>query len=451
MSTPDEVRAETVRMRGFIRAAETQATKVLALVDALDAPTPPPVDPPVEPPPPPPAEPPVVTEGAAFIIGPQVPLGESPWPFMDDNQVAKALPHADFALAAINGSDSDAALNSVYYDLALCLYGLHARSGDNAHLTAARNVADAWWRTMPARVGWDKTNMFSVAPRNASLGGLILRALEGAGTEPLTFSTWVVSEGKPGPVQANLWEWITGYVREHWSVWLGTRLHYEGLWFGIRDGAYALLYCAWLARVHPDAAVREEMLGYVRQGAVDYYARLQAPDGGWYWDVWDDGVAASQPFMVGLLMEALAASHQLTGDERVRTAIARGTDWLWERAYDRSETTNLPGVHWRAMHYTVAKDIAQQGYRGSAAEYGQADGAIRDARQLNATTVHAFGLAYELTGDRRYVEQGDEIAAATFGKGSGPGADAYWGLADYQAKQYCQSYRSAPQYLVYRA
>lgn len=67
----DEIRAETVRMRGFIRAAETQATKILALVDAPVEPTPepptepapeppptdPPVDPPTDPTPPPPTDP----------------------------------------------------------------------------------------------------------------------------------------------------------------------------------------------------------------------------------------------------------------------------------------------------------------------------------------------------------------------------------------------------------
>ena len=59
---------------------------------------------------------------------------------------------------------------------------------------------------------------------------------------------------------------------------------------------------------------------------------------------------------------------------------------------------------------------------------------MRDARQLNPTTIHAWGYAYKLTGNAKYREQGDEVFASTFGKGQGPGADAYWGLADYQAK-----------------
>ena len=387
--------------------------------------------------------------GVDFILGPKVPLGSSPWPFFDNNLVEKATSHANAAVTAIRGSDSDAALNSVYYDLALVLYGLNARSGDPAHAQLAASVAGAWWETMPRRVGWDPADAFSVAPRNASIGGLILYAMQGGGKDPLTFSHWTA--GGPGPVPMDLWQWITGYVRAHYDMWLGARLSYPGLYYGIRDGGYVLLYTAWLAQAHPDEAVRADMKQKALAAGRDYYARLQAADGGWYWrdDAVCGGCAYSQPFMVGLLLEGMIATHQLTSDPAVAKAISRGADWLWEKGYEKHAVTNLTGVNWRAMRYFVYED-GRKNDRTSGQEYGMADGAIRDARQLNPTTVHAFGYAARLTGDPKYVTQGDEIFSATFGKGQGPGADAYWGLADYQAKQFNQSYRSAARYLAWR-
>jgi uncharacterized protein YjdB len=381
--------------------------------------------------------------GAAFIIGPQVPLGQSPWSFFDTNMAGKAKQHRDYALAAFAGSDGDAALNSQYYDLALVLYTLHARSDDPVHLQYARDVAAGWWARMPHNVAWSG-EPFQVAPRNVSFGGLLIHALEGAGQAPLTF------KDNSSTKQFTLWQWLTGYAQEQYKTWLGRSISSPNLWFGVRDGAFTLQAVTWLAQVHPDAAVRDDMRAKSLTAARDYYARLQQADGGWYWDI-DDGKGAvtSQPFMIGMLMEALIAVHQLTGDPKVAEAIVRGVDFMWEKGYEQQPTSNLPDVRWRAMKYFVYSD-GRVDTRTTAFEYGMADGAIRDARQLNPTTVHAFGYAYKLTGNAKYRTQGDEIFAATFGKGQGPGADAYWALADYQAKQYNQSYRSAGKYLAWR-
>jgi hypothetical protein len=389
----------------------------------------------VDPGPPPP--------GASFIIGQQVSLGQSPWTFFDTNMSGKAKQYRDAALTAFAGNDGNVTYLAMYYDLALSLYVLHERSGDPEHLQYAQDVAAGWWQLMPKTVAWS-SEPYQLAPRNASFGGLLLYAMSGGGTEALSFRDGSNTR------QLTLWQWLTGYTRYQYQIWLGRSLNSPTLWFGVRDGAYTLQAMVWLAQAHPDAAVRAEMRDLALRAARDYYARLQQTDGGWYWDI-DDGMGhtTAQPFMVGMLMEALIDVHRLTGDAAVGQAIVRGVDWMWTLGYEQQATTNLPNVRWRAMKYFVYND-GRVNTRTTASAYGMPDGAIRDARQLNATTIHAFGYAFQLTGDAKYRTQGDEIFAATFGKGQGPGADAYLGLADYQAKEYNQSYRSAGRYLFWR-
>jgi hypothetical protein len=128
-------------------------------------------------------------------------------------------------------------------------------------------------------------------------------------------------------------------------------------------------------------------------------------------------------------------------------------------------------VDWRGSWYFVFEPgtplPSADGYnQGTEPRYG-ADGAtvvqgttrlrdgwdtnsIRDARQLNPESVHAFGYAYKITGDPQYLEWGDDIFSASFGKGRGPGADPYYSLADYIAKSYNQAYRSSGTYLARR-
>jgi uncharacterized protein YjdB len=381
----------------------------------------------------------------SFIIGPQVPLGQSPWRFFDDNLVAKARQHRDFAVAAIRGTDPDAAANAVYYDLALVLYTLAERSGDATHKQYAHDVAEAWWQTMPARVGWEPwRDPYSISPRNSSLGGLIIFALNGGGTAPLAFEQGAADSRKL--IQMTALQWVTEYTRYTYQNWLGARLTYPGLYFGLRDGAYVLLHTAWLANGHPDAAVRSEMRTKALAAARDYYARLQRADGGWYWTDGDE--EWSQPFMVGLLMEALVATHQLTGDAAVATAIVRGADWLWS-VYDATTAVpERPEVRWRDVPYFAYPDHRPRGERHLAD--GWDTNTIREGRQLNSTIVHTFGYAFKLTGNSKYRTQGDEVFSSTFGNGQGTGADPFYNLADYRAKEFNQAYRSAGRYLRLR-
>jgi hypothetical protein len=369
--------------------------------------------------------PPPPGNGADFITGPQLPLGQSPWRFFDDNQAAKAGEHHRTAMT----TSGDDYRNANYYDLPLALYGLHQRSGDPAHLTMARETADRWATLLDSR-GWVNDNN---APRGSGLSGMMLRALDG---------------------RPELWPNIIKLANEHYDAWLGRRLNNSTLWYGVRDGGFSLLYVAQLARVHPDSGIRNDMQKKALAAARDYYARLQDRDGGWYWDDLGEygpaGVVNSQPFMVGILLEALIAVHQITADPVVRQSILRGVDWLWDRGYENTPITNYPPMTWRSMRYVFWRDhpegFGEYVPRTTARDIYN----IRDNRQINVMTIHAFGYAYHLTGQSIYRERGDEIFSATFGKGLGPGADEAWGLADYRAREYNQSYRSAGRYLAWR-
>lgn len=488
------------------RCAVVQATTLaIAEPPPPEEPPPPPPEeeepPPYEEPPPPPPPPPppeedpdpevppptVPTDAYDFILGEHMAIGTSPWPFHDTNYVTKG---EQFAAAYVAETSPNSLMLKQYYDQALAQYILHKRSGDPAHLANARAVAQKWWETMPARVAWDTPRSpYDIVPRNASITGLILYALEGFGTTPLTFETG--STG--GTVQLTLWQWIVGWANQMWPTWLGLRLANPTLHYGIRDGSYVLIAHAHLAKAHPDAAVRATMLDRATQAARDYYCRLQYDDGGWYWG--DSGVKLfpkydesgvrigwyrhEQPFMVGLLLEGLIAVHQLTGLEVIKNAIIKSCQHLFNKAYRLNEVVSqYPSVNWRTVPYFVAEPgtilpeegdpnvvhagtwecsgpfLAEDGVtviQGSRClRNGTDTNSIREARQYNSTLCHAFGYAYRISGLTSLKTAGDEIFASCFGKNDGPGADEFYNTCDTSEREFSQNYRAASKYLAWR-
>ncbi len=400
------------------------------------------VRPPVEPPPVihPPAGPP--PEGARLILGPQVPMGESPWPWYDANQVARGPVHATTYVDPTFADPAD----MYYYDLGLALYILADRTGDPADAARAHEVVSRRWNHMPEATAWGGSAI-GHAPRTISLGSLILHALAGHGTERLTFA-----DGS----QFSAWEYIVHFLREQ-SYWLDRYVHGPALGYGVRDGGYMLLYRAQVAATHPDSAIRAEFREAALVAARDYYARLQRPDGGWYWE--DGAEPWEQPFMVGLLLEGLIATHQLTGDSIVGAAILRSVDHLWSVYDSATVVPERTELRWRSFPYFVFPDGRAHGETNLDAGWDL--NTIREARQRSVLIVHAFGYAYHITGDERYRERGDEIMGAAFGRttgnlydlplnGQGPLADGLSSLADFRAREYNQAYRSSGRYLYWR-
>ena len=356
----------------------------------------------------------------AAILGPQLASGSraNPWPFFDENAIAMGLVHG--AQFEANAGDR------MYYDQGLVQYLNYYRTGDARFLEIARRITDQWAARMPASAG--------IAPRSAALGGLMLRALDG---------------------RPELWPWIEKWVGRHYNSWLGRSLSSPNLHYGVRDGGYTLLYTAWLAQVHPDSAVRADLRHKALRAGRDYYARLQREDGSWRWKD-SEGTPGffMQPFMVGLLLEGLIETHEVTGDTAVARAILKSVENLYTVGYRKDEPVQpadkAKGAAWRGMWYFVYGDQCQSGCGNTRLNGGWDTNTIRSVRQMNATVVHAFGYAYVISGEAKYRTMGDEVFAATFGKGRGPGADAFYSLADFRAKEYNQSYRSAGRYLAWR-
>lgn len=169
-----------------------------------------------------------------------------------------------------------------YYDGALTAYAEYYRTGLDKWLTVARKMADSWWTFSDIDYG-AVAPASGPAPRSVALGGLMLRA----------------SDGKP-----EYWDYCYEYAFHYYhNTYVIPRIDYPGLYFGTREGGYALLYVVWLSQVLPDtytrygngtlaastgtatdgAAKRAVLLSEALDGALRVYVRLQRADGSWRW------------------------------------------------------------------------------------------------------------------------------------------------------------------------
>ena len=342
--------------------------------------------------------------------------------------------------------NNDVYVNANYYDLALSLYVLYYRTGNQEFLTAARRVADSWWLSTPINRGQNRNfEKTAYAPRNASLGGLMLRAMDG---------------------HPEMWDWINAYTRYMFDVWLKTRVRDPQLYLGVRDGAFCLLYATWLAKVLPDsvsqaATLRSQYLADVELIATQYFARLQLPDGSWQWDDPyytdpDGGTLKNimQPFMVGMLLHALVEVHRLTQNPRVKESvqnqIVRACRHLYAGGPYRDTKSGLGDKKWRSYWYfyhggTTVNPRKYENGGGSPVSTTQ-NWEIKSERQLLATSLSSFGYAYTLTKDETLWAMGEDLFDSAFGDRK----DGIRNEADGTAKNYNQNYSSAPRYLVWR-
>lgn len=354
-----------------------------------------------------------------YITGPaqsdtQVTLN-SPWPYVTVTE------GYDVGNANVNLSEGPN-----YYDFGLVAYTNYYRSGDSRFLDCARKVVDSWYASVPIDNGRSTSyeSGAGYAPRQVSLDGLILRALDG---------------------RPEMWPWIVSYTRNQFEVWVGSRINNASLWFGVREGGYLLRYAAVIAATHPDPATRAEFREKALNAAVNYYARLQQADGSWRWVA--DGAGgyqdSEQPFQIGILNEALIAVHRLTGNETVKNAIIKSVTHEFTKSYNPNG--------WRGLYYLLygAWNDGPSCATGCGAAANpwpassQTD--VSDVRQLNATTIHQYSYAFLLTGDPKFKTWGDEIFDATYS-----GTDGFRGYAANRAKEYNESYRSGGRFLAWR-
>lgn len=394
-------------------------------------------------------------ENLAFILGPQVKINSKSVtvPRYDRIALDAGLNRAsDFPYDFIKcpslsnptcpDQKPDEMVYQYYYDLALVFYQLYYRTNNPAFLTAARGVADSIWSGPVNKNG--AGDSAGVSPRESTLGGLIVRA----------------QDGRP-----EIWPGILRFLDEHYEIWVGPRLNYESLYYGAREIAYVLLYATWVAKTHPDVAIREKWQGKVKDALEKYVLRVQRKDGAWIWndpyDPWGEGgfINISQPFHVGLLLEALIAYHRLTGDYNTGLAIVKACEYLWNKAYRaKIPITDQSGKFWRSFLYFSegGTKLKPDSFNLTSDPGGPAGDdpnlSVNGARQATGLIVHAFGYAYFLTNNPKYLVQGDDMFDAVYSK-----SDGYEGLhylAAYKPsldqRSFNQSYRSSGKYLAWR-
>jgi hypothetical protein len=370
-----------------------------------------------------------------FILGPQVPVSNS---WFDQTHLSRARAIADNFPATPPGTYDDPYIMTHYYDLGRNLYMLYARTGDPADLARARKIEDSWW----ANSWWIGSGTVrrwpeeaSPPPRHAGIGGLILRALDG---------------------RPEMWDWITEYTKFHLDLWLKRRISDSKLYYGVREGAFALQDATWLALAHPDVAVRSQFLADVENIVINYFARLQYPDGSWRWDdpdeIVDGGllIGIMQPFMVGLLLHALVDVHRLSTNVAVKASaldqITKACRHLYSDGPYLTQFVPSLGVRLRgfAYYYHGGTTVDPTKYESGnyPANWDTTDPSnVQNARQGISTIVAAFGYVYLMTGDSFFKSAGDELWDSAYGETDG--------IRNYMAgdgKSLNQNCRSAPSY-----
>jgi hypothetical protein len=381
----------------------------------------------------------------------------SPWRFPAVNQAKADTHHRDATQASWN---YDHYARATYYDTALVQYINYYRTRDAAFLNYGRKIAEALWGSPYIEFGTVTEGPNHLPPRSQAFAGLMLRALD----------------DKP-----EYWDYLYRDVRATFDHWLKRNRNNATLYYDIREDGYAQLYAVMLARVLPDryplhangtlkpatgmardgARKRAGLLADAEDIAVNFFGRLQKPDGSWRWDA-DVGPAPTdkhrnieQPFMIGLYLESAVLLHQLTTNPTVkanlRDQILRACRHLYRDTYRETEVArDMPQYRWRGVWYfwgggNLANPRAYERGFGDRSTNGD-ENVIRGVRHLNSTIHHAFGYAYVITGDASFLKMGDEIFGASFGDAT----DTLRNLATVGGKEYDMTFRSSGRYLAWR-
>lgn len=389
-----------------------------------------------------------------FILGPQVPIGDN---YFDQTFVAKARQHGE-ACPATPPTDANA-LNSFellhYYDLPLVLYIAHRRTEDSSFLALARKAAGSWWQH-PTWINSGRIRLFpdnaTPAPRHAGIGGLIEYALDG---------------------HPELWDWINAYVRAAFDTWIKTRITQPQLHYGLREGAFALQYAAWLVKVLPDtfplqsggtatngAALRAQYLADIESACVNYFGRLQLPDGSWRWNTTPDEprdvdggtwVGIMQAFMVGLTTSALIDAYEVvqtaTVKENIKNQVLKACRHLYsDGPYVKDEVEVRSGKRIRGFHYFYhgGTSVNPTKYEKGDMQFPWTDLEgwwLASARQSISTVLPAYGWAYKVSGDEFFKTAGEELWDSAYS-----GRDGFRAMMDDTAKNFNQHARRGCSY-----
>jgi hypothetical protein len=158
---------------------------------------------------------------------------------------------------------------SNYYDAVAAYYSLYYRTGIDDYLTAARTLADRFWKyrldsgtecryggiPYPNRCGG------SDQPRTKSLLGMVLRALDG---------------------RTDMWPGLEKLFVYHQTLLISYYLNpYNPLYIDIREAAYSMAMVAYCALYDPTSSNRSSCRSTLSTMMNGYWNVKQAPDGSW--------------------------------------------------------------------------------------------------------------------------------------------------------------------------
>lgn len=352
-----------------------------------------------------------MTPEQEFIIGPQRPINSDPLAGWYD---ATAIRQGKYWAARFLADP--VYVSSNHYDLPLCLYILYYRTGDAEFLSLARQVAEKWFNSPYINQGHPVAGPDQPGALYSSLSGLMLYALD--------------------TNRAGVWGYLDQQAKLLHQQKVMSRIGnldpdtgQPSIVFDLRESGYAQRWAVELARVLPDefdqmifddwtgaflrtervtngAERRAKYLADAERAAVDYFGRSQHTDGSWRWNLWIDPFTKDmeQPFQVGMYLESAIQLHQLTQNETVKASLASQITKACDHLYRDTYRVNIePGLTSIPRVTTYFWPLALNSF-----DYQASD------RHLTTTNIHAFGYAYKLTGDIKYLTQGDELWDSCF-------------------------------------
>lgn len=335
-----------------------------------------------------------------------------------------------------------------YYDLSLCIYHAYLRTGAPYLLHLFQENADAWhsWsqheRTVTGEDGY-------TSPRQAALGGMALRALDG---------------------QSSYWDIIEAYARAQYQVWIQNRINLQ-FFDNVRDASYVIQYAAILGKAHPDPAIRAEFTTKALNGLLnlfewqmnkyaDHQPRLD------YFDApVDRHYNWHQPFLDAIMGEAYIMVHKLTGNETIKSGFLQWISRTPEQ-FNTSLTSN-GAIRTKFVFYELSNLVTPVSAPLLPPFYnapydtippnlsGYDINVISDGRFQNCITISNFGYAYYLTGLTAYKTAAgaadDRLSSSYGGSVAYPLPDGFSALPTikFTGKNFNEAFRRGANYYAY--
>jgi hypothetical protein len=329
-----------------------------------------------------------------ILVGPVTPVGGPG----DDKAFTQSELRLGRTFAAAFPANPKSNIDSNYYDLALALYHIYYRSGDEYWLKRARVVASAW------RDDYAQTALQMKLSGDHSAGNAVPppRAMATLGLAVLALEAGDARAAEVVHNHARLVEYM-------WPTAKDMSLPFADQ----RESGYALM-----------ALIGSILLGNdhvpTARAMVDVVLARQQPDGRWQTNY---GCAPNEPYilnyMTGILMEALILYDEVVGDARIAPAIQRAVDWTWQTQWvKRTGSFQYANVGYCGVH------------TGSGPNYAA----------LNGLLVPAWGYLYEKTRDVKYRRQGEQMLEGLV-----------YGTPPPHVKMFTQMFRSSGRFLGFVA